>query len=333
MPPYRPQHTPRRTLALLLLSLGATALFTLPFERPGLVHAQEREALDNSMAHTFEFIAKLPSRREDESSAQYAARRKKIEDELLTRLLYRYKVAHGHGAKASFKTPGKIRVELYSKQSPEFLQSIALGHGALNIREELDQAPLWESMIDPTSEASKLLPETVIVAEDEVHGMHLQSVDAAKLIDFVDDFVLPKGRSLHLVRSDASGTWRTILLGKPLLSQEMVERVSLHTSGHTGSRYGQIDLSVDGQNTWKKLTEQTALPLVLTLDGEPITTLYRPFVAGAIKPLDVSTSHTAPITFACDPTWIGASHMTECVTLVAARASAPIPIKLVPSTP
>lgn len=315
------------------LIVAALATLSLPSLTHQAFAQEENEALDNSMEHAFEFIAKLPARQAEESSTQYAARRKKIEDELLTRLLYRYKVAHGHGAKASFKPSGKLSVKLYSKQSPEFLQSIALGHGQLNVHEELDQSVLWEQMLDPTSEASKLLPPEVTVLDDEVHGIYLQSSDPAALLDFVDDFVLPKDRTLRLVRLDASGTWRTILLGEPRLSPRMIERVTLHTSGHTGSRYGQITLSGDGQSTWNKLTEQTDRPLVLAIDGEPVTTLYRPMIAGAIKPLDVTTTHTAPLTFSCDATWVGASRLTECVTLVTARASAPIPIKIIPSTP
>ena len=320
--------------AALALMVAASSIPLLAIPR-GEAFAQERAktTLDNSMEHTFEFVANVPARREDETKTQYAARRKKIEDELLTRLLYRYKVAHGHGAKASIKPSGKVTLKLYSKQSPEFLQSIALGRGQLNMHAELDQSSLWESMLDPTSAANKLLPEAITVSDDDVHGIYLQSTDPARLMGFIDDIVLPSGRSLHLVRLDASGTWRTILLGEGLLSQKMVERVTLHTSEHTGSSYGQITLSSQGQIRWKKLVEESERPLVLALDREPITTLYRPALSATITPLEVYTSHSAPLTFSCDPTWIGASHLTECVTLVAARASAPIPIKLAPSLP
>ncbi len=277
---------------------------------------------------TLHFLVHVPKQGPKESDTLYATRRKKTHDELRTRVLYRYKTAHTHNAKATIKPSGRMTVTLLSTHSPQFLQAVTLGKGNLNIHQELDQSSLWESLLDPTSGAQSLIPKAIQVRDSDVHGLYLQSNDPAALKKFIDKLITPDDSQLRLVRDTAPGSWRTIWLGKPLLTDKMITRTSLDSSPQTGASFGQIQWSEDGLQRWQQLKEEATHPLVLAIDHEPITTIHRPELAGIASGLHTPTS--SQLTFGCDAIWTGQHNQEECITLVMARASAPIPLKIVP---
>ena len=314
----------KRALLCLVL-LPALAAPCWLFESAGAASAEEGRAA--AFEHELSLLVELPPRGPKEDQEAYRARRVSIYEEALTRLLRRYRTFGVRDLTGRVDGSAKrIVLTMRARSSRATLESVALGRGALSIRALLNQDELWAQMSEG-GEASGALPAGVeIVDTFTEEGLALRSEDASVLQAFIARLITGQERQLALVRDEERGFWRTVWLGEEQLSGEDFKEVTRGRSAMTAATYGELHLSEEAIARWDVLKKESESALALTLDGEPVMVLHRPDSA-ALK-TGAASEPESSLTFQCRRQWAPRGGEEACTALVAARASAPIPLKI-----
>lgn len=278
---------------------------------------------NTTLEHAFTLFVDGKPRAEEEKEETFKARREKTNEEVLRRVLRRYNTLGVRDLKGIQNlTSGSLAMSMRARYSPQFIQAVALGEGRVSVRAMRNQDILWDAFSDITGVE---LPAGILVVDTKDHGLVLESADPAVLQKFVAQIFLPQG-SLHLVRAPEQGIWRTVWLDQEMLDHDVVKRVTLGQSSHTGAMFGQITFTEHGVEQWQAMLREADRTLVLALDSEPIAIVHRPEHGTMIAP---GSEKVSALTFSCHATWVGPGDVEECTALAAARASSYIPLRLV----
>ena len=118
---------------------------------------------------------------------------------------------------------------------------------------------------------------------------------------------------LFIVPSKEGG-WRTLLLGKPVLThRELADAKRLQST--IGLPFFQLTFGSSGTASWSAIPRST--PMALVLDGEVITTFLTP-----------NTRSQAQLSLQCSDIWVPPNKQGECAEVVVGRLAAPIPMRV-----
>ncbi len=287
-----------------------TRAFGITLAVVGLLLASSAVALPPGKVHEYEMLLAVGFEDADEEIADEEARRlrakrhRKITEKVAERLRYRAQVVREEAVARPMRG-GRVKVSMRTRRERGWVEAIMLGQGAMRVAPILDQYMLWNEVADS-------IPEGAALKRHPQYGHYLWSEDAEALKRLAEAFIFPDKK--FYVVTDSDGGWRLMWAGAPVLTEREVNEAAPRASV-AGVAFIEAKLTKEGAQRWEQVEELT--PMMFTVDGEVIDT----FRAGE------ATQRT--LTLQCGREWAAdAQAQRECVEIVSARVSAPIPMRL-----
>ena len=174
----------------------------------------------------------------------------------------------------------------------------------MELRPDIDQTFVWSGL-------GGILPNTIELRETS-HGTIAWSAEREPLSKFAAKLALAQGE-LFIVPSKEGG-WRTLLLGKPVLTHRELADAK-RSQSTIGLPFFQLTFGSSGTASWSAIPRST--PMALVLDGEVITTFLTP-----------NTRSQAQLSLQCSDIWVPPNKQGECAEVVVGRLAAPIPMRV-----
>lgn len=284
----------RKLLELtLLVALSASATATALPPKPTQTH-------DLTV-----LISDRPKRADGVSDDAWRQELAQVDLEVARRLNRRLQVAGARDVNAKPSKIGVIRVSARTAHDRGWAEAILSGKGELEIRQVLDQGPLWD-------ELASELPVTAKLESDDPDHTYLWSEDRDELITISQRIAMP-GRTFHVV--PRGGGWRLLWLGEVILSNKHIAKTSREQS-NTGVSFAQVALNSQGDRAWSNVERGAQFAVIV--DQEAVATVRSPVVTGA----------PASLAITCNGSWVAKSQQATCVDIVASRLAAPVPLTL-----
>lgn len=242
------------------------------------------------------------------SGAERARRGRKLAEAVARRLTHRLEVAGATRADVEVRSQTKLLVRARTRGSRDWVEAVLMGRGFLTVRPVLDERGLWRPHF------AKIPDRVHVRGLDPGDQVHLWCAERAPLLELATMAHSP-GHALHVVPARRGG-WRTLWLGAPLLDHDSITEVRRERSA-VGTPYAELRLGEQGVRAWREVAPNQRLAAVV--DGEVIDVFSAPS----------SASRRDRIALQCAEEWVPAAEREECVELVAARLSAPLPFQLV----
>ena len=228
---------------------------------------------------------------------------RELSEEVANRMERRL-MAAGIRSQASALPRGRVKLTARTRKPRHWVEGIIAGGGAMEIRPDIDQTFIWSGL-------GGILPGDIELKET-TRGTIAWSAERDPLANFASKLTLAQGE-LYIV-PDADGGWRTLLLGKAVLThKDLASAKSAQSS--IGLPFIQLTFGSSGAASWNAIPRAT--PMAMVLDGEVITTFQTP-----------NTRSQAQLSLQCSDIWVPANKQDECVEVVVGRLAAPIPMKV-----
>lgn len=222
-----------------------------------------------------------------------------VADRMERRLL-----AAGIRSQASALPRGRVKLTARTHKPRHWIEGIIAGSGAMELRPDIDQTFIWSGL-------GGIMPNGIELKETS-RGTIAWSAEREPLAKFAGKLTLAQGE-LFIV-PDSNGGWRTLLLGKAILTHKDLASAK-RAQSNIGLPFIQLTFGSSGTASWNAIPRAT--PMAMILDGEVITTFQTP-----------NTRSQAQLSLQCSDIWVPANKQDECVEVVVGRLAAPIPMKV-----